>query len=58
MASMLQTQHSFDPSHDFVAGRPRGLVHVDESKTKMLIERPLRWLTAEGRVRFLFKLDQ
>jgi hypothetical protein len=58
MASMLQTQHPFDPSHNFVAGRPRGLVHIDESKTKMLIERPLRWRTAEGRVRFLFKLDQ
>jgi hypothetical protein len=58
MASMLQTQHPFDPSHNFVAGRPRGLVHIDESKTKVLIERPLRWRTAEGWVRFLFKLDQ
>lgn len=58
MASMLQTQHPFDPSHNFVAGRPGGLVHIDESKTKMLIERSLRWRTAEGRVRFLFKLDQ
>jgi len=58
MASMLQTQHPFDPSHNFVAGRPRGLVHIDESETKMLIERPLRWRTAEGRVGFLFKLDQ
>ena len=58
MASMLQTQHPFDPSHDLVAGRPRGLVHIDESEAKMLIERPLRWGTAEGRVRFLFKLDQ
>lgn len=58
MASMLQTQHPFDPSHNFVAGRPRGLVYVDESKTQMLIERPLRRKTAQGRVRFLFKLDQ
>ncbi|HWY28292.1 MAG TPA: hypothetical protein VNW25_03425 [Candidatus Sulfotelmatobacter sp.] len=58
MASMLQSQHPFDPGHNFVAGRPRGLVHIDESKTKMLIERSLRWRTAESRVRFLFKLDQ
>jgi len=58
MASMLQMQHPFDPSHNFMAGRPRGLVHIDESKTKMLIERPLRWRTAEGRVRLFFKLDQ
>jgi hypothetical protein len=58
MASMLQPQHPFDPSHNFVAGRPRGLVHVDQSETKVLIERPLRWRTAEGWVRFPFKLDQ
>ena len=58
MASMLQTQHPFDPSHNFVARRPRRLVQIDESKTKMLIERPLRRWTAERRVSFLFKLDQ
>jgi len=58
MASMLQPQHPFDPGDDFVAGRSRGLVHVDESETKMLIEWPRRWRTAEGWVGFFFKLDQ
>jgi len=58
MASMLQPQHSFDPSYNLMAGRPGGLVQVDESKTKMLIERPLRRRTAKGWVGFLFKLDQ
>jgi len=58
MAGMLQPQHSFDPSYNLVAGRPGGLVQVDESKTKMLIERPLRWRTSQGWVGFLFKLDQ
>lgn len=58
MASMLQPQHPFDPGDDLMAGRPRGLVHVDESETKMLIERPLRRWTAEGWVSFFFKLDQ
>jgi len=55
---MLQPQHSFDPSYNLVAGRPGGLVQVDESKTKMLIERPLRRRTSQGWVGFLFKLDQ
>jgi hypothetical protein len=41
-----------------MAGGSRGLVHVDESETKMLIERPLRWWIAEGWVSFFFKLDQ
>ena len=58
MASMLQTQHPLDPSHNLVTGRTRGLVHVDQSETKMLIERPLRRRTAQGRVGFFFKLDQ
>jgi hypothetical protein len=58
MASVLQIQHPFDPCNDLVAGRTGGLVYVDESKTKMLIERPLRRRTAQGWVGFFFKLDQ
>src|SRR5437762_3151044 len=55
MASMLHPQHSFDPSHNFVAGRPGGLVQVDQSETKMLIERPLRRWTAQGGIGFLVR---
>jgi len=58
MASVLKLQHSFDPSYNLMAGWPGGLVQVDESKTKMLIERPLRRRTSQGWVGFLFKLDQ
>ena len=37
MASVLQMEKTFDPGHDFVAGRTRRFVQVDQPEPEVVI---------------------